>query len=248
MITSSIVVFLVGILLAMVPLVETKGAIPLVMSSALFGEFALSPTTAFLSACIGGIIASILAVIIFLPLRKILEKIRLFRIILEHCDKVVNKWLNSKKFTKKVKKKPKKLIIKPAKDTINFAPQNTAKPPNKKKNMGKFWIVFTFCALPIPFSGVWSAGALCSLLKLNFWQGILAVTTGNTICSVVILVFCAIFSEFIDLIICIVCIFAVMLILYNFVKFLLNKIDKNKSINNENLTPEQKENELQKLP
>lgn len=218
----------------MVPVIELKGAIPLIMSTSLWGEYALSPLYAWASATIGGIIASILAVLLFLPLRRILEKIKFFKILFNHCDKGVTKWL-VKRLNKPKKHKQKTKQTK-EKNTetkqISFVTEQTKlKSKNKTKDnalWGKFWIAFVFCALPIPFSGVWSAGALCSVLKLNFGYSVLAIATANTICSIFIGLFCTILSEFVDLVICILCVMLVYFIIYQIIKIIFEKQMKKK--------------------
>ena len=238
MVISSVFVFFVGILLAMIPIIELKGAIPIVMSASIWGEYALNPTMAWASAIIGGILASFVAVLVFLPLRRMLEKIKFFKTAFNYCDKEVNKWLTKKTFDiKRTKKHIKenlnetKTTTAPSK-TITFEVSNNHSTVKSKKSkqthdnarLGKFWLVFTFCALPIPFSGVWSSGALCSLLELDFWPSVLSLTSANIICSIVIGVFCSILSEFVDLVLCVFFIIVILTIIYNFTKHLLMKI------------------------
>ena len=100
---SPFFVFLVTMALSMVPLIESKGAIPVAMSSALWGDAALSAVGAWFATILGGVIVSFVAVIIFLPFRKLLEKISFFRKIFAHCDKAVIEWLAKQQEKKRIR-------------------------------------------------------------------------------------------------------------------------------------------------
>ena len=326
---SPFFVFLVTMALSMVPLIESKGAIPVAMSSALWGDAALTAVGAWLATILGGVIVSFVAVIIFLPFRKLLEKISFFRKIFAHCDKAVIEWLakqqekkrirtlnretkrnnklsrgKSKKHavTNKVQKNSQQSAntseinihtdantfsqnsIPPAPATNNQitfenVPQNTilqderkhlfphkrnktkapirqsqqhtpqivfapkqqeapaktthAKTRHKKErprgdkfSWGRFWIAFVFCALPIPLSGVWTAGALCSVLQLDFWRSILALTVANTIDCSLVAVFCFWLEDYIDLMLSIIMVIVVLVIVYQILKYFVSKAQK----------------------
>ena len=320
---SPFFVFLVTMALSMVPLIESKGAIPVAMSSALWGDAALSAVGAWLATILGGVIVSFVAVIIFLPFRKLLEKISFFRKIFAHCDKAVIEWLAKQQEKKRIRtlnretkrniklsrkkhavtnkalntaanltantahintdisqnaansatapnvnnkitfenatynadtqfthkrlfpRKHGKVQTQPAQQNtppqIVFSPKTTtppaklthakkrnkkAKPRGDKYSWGRFWIAFVFCALPIPLSGVWTAGALCSVLRLDFWRSILALTVANTIDCSLVAVFCFWLEDYIDLMLSIIMIIVLLVIAYQILKYFVSKTQK----------------------
>ena len=248
---SPFFVFLVTMALSMVPLIESKGAIPVAMSSALWGDAALTAVGAWLATTLGGVIVSFVAVIIFLPFRKLLEKISFFRKIFAHCDKAVIEWLAKQQEKKRIrtlnretKRNKTKAPIRqsqqhtpqivfapkqqeaPAKTTRAKTRHKKEKPRGDKFSWGRFWIAFVFCALPIPLSGVWTAGALCSVLQLDFWRSILALTVANTIDCSLVAVFCFWLEDYIDLMLSIIMVIVVLVIVYQILKYFVSKAQK----------------------
>ncbi len=376
---SPILVFFVGMFLAMIPVLETKGAIPVVMSTAIWGDGALSATLAWLSATLGGIVVAFIAVAIFLPFRKLLERIPFLKRFFDSCDARVIEWLakqsekkrirvlkkenkkaeklskkeqnslysaknhekttkinknttfnlknappnqtiqidnknlnlatskqddntnnstmqdlknaifhkktstmhikkhnilsqsgithkgnnyentafknensgtmqaenginvrnitfggsvennvvdeNSPKIDKKVQKIDKKqLKITKKQQKIDKKREKSAKKSQNNYIWGKFWIVFIFCALPIPLSGVWTAAALCSVLRLDVGRSILALTVANTIDSSLVALFCFTLEEYINLMMSIMMIVIVLVIVYQILKAIVNKL------------------------
>lgn len=258
---SPIFVFICGALLAMLPVVETKGAIPFAMSAGIWGDAALTALWAWLAAVVGGIIVSFIAAAIFLPLRKILERWKPTKSLLAFCDKKVHYWLemqNSRKKPRKIKaKKPRKSAEpdaqinlsteKPYKSdttpdakidfSVTFAPkkkERTRSPtqPHKIVRTGTFkkaLIVFIFCAIPIPFSGVWSAAALCSVLQLNYLQSVTTLALANILSAVIIGLFCFFLNEFVDVILCALGIILILAIIYRVLKVLITHVNSNKT-------------------
>ena len=302
---SSVFVFFVGMALAMVPVLETKGAIPAVMSTAVWGDAALSAEMAWLAATLGGIVVSFIAVAIFLPFRKLLEKIPFLKRFFDVCDARVIEWLakqtekrririakrDEKKAINALKRNEKKAIkntkveenksAKPVQknekqylgEHVSQSSKYGANPPsikneeksikfgeNSQKNTqkhvhntmhstisrkykrekhknedktktyswGKFWIVFIFCALPIPLSGVWTAAALCSVLRLDMPRSLLALTVANTIDSSLVALFCFTLEEYINLIMTIMMTVIVLAVVYQIIKYCINRISRGK--------------------
>ena len=244
---SSFWVFLVTMALSMVPLIESKGAIPLGMSAGMWGDSALSAVMAWLATVLGGIIVSFVAVTIFLPFRKLLEKIKIFKKLFAHCDKAVIEWLakrQEKKQNRKAKRELKKARVHdnkatltpapatviPNQSNISFATQPLATSKTEKSAMwGRFLIAFVFCALPIPLSGVWTAGALCSVLKLDFWRSILALAVANTIDCSLVAIFCFWLEDYIDLMLTIIMLILAFVVIYQLLKFLVLRKEKAQS-------------------
>ena len=244
---SSFWVFLVTMALSRVPLIKSKGAIPLGMSAGMWGDSALSAVMAWLATVLGGIIVSFVAVVIFLPFRKLLEKIKIFKKLFAHCDKTVIEWLakrQEKKQNRKAKRELKKArvhdnkatltpapaTVTPNQSNISFATQPLATSKTEKSAMwGRFLIAFVFCALPIPLSGVWTAGALCSVLKLDFWRSILALAVANTIDCSLVAIFCFWLEDYIDLMLTIIMLILAFVVIYQLLKFLVLRKEKAQS-------------------
>ncbi len=230
---SSVIVFLVTVLLATLPVIELRGAMPIGMSKTLWGNSALSLWESGTACVIGGIVACFIVVAIFIPLKKLLSRITICRKFFDCFDKKANEYIL--RFSPKIKhnysqnNKNSHLSlanspIKPHTNTITF-PTSTPHPKTRSQHdntFAKCVFVFLFCATPLPFTGVWSAGALCSLLGLRFFPSVLALISANLLGSGVVMLFCLIFSDYIDLVLVIMAIILLLTILYYFAKFLLS--------------------------
>ena len=241
---ASGLVFLFTVCLSMLPVIEIHGALPLAMSTTFWGSGALSPVGAFFACLIGGTIVCFIAVLIFLPFRKLLEKIKICKKIFEHRDKAVIEWIqkrNLKKQEKLNKKhKNKKAEVQKTATENNISTQitfsntlnstNKDKVPKKKIKdntlLFKGSIVFIFCLLPIPFSGVWSASALCSILKLKFWPSVLVLILANLANCIFFGLLCTIFEDFIDLFLVVMFLIMIFIGVYYFFSYIITKKQK----------------------
>lgn len=262
---SEIVVFLVTIGLAMMPIIELRGAMPIGMSDAIWGGSALSLGASAIASVIGGILACFLVVAIFLPLKKLLARIEIFRKFFDYFDRKANEQLE--RFSRKNRpKNPQKSAIQkrhaekilvpteaknstqPRTKIVFPAPQYSRKKSrdfrknssqirrqtNTCSSLQKCVIVFLFCAIPLPFTGVWSAGALCSLLGIGVWASVVTLILANLVGSGVMVLFCLIFNSYIDLVLLIMAIILVFVMLYYLAKTLVfrQKIEKNSTFCN----------------
>ncbi len=249
MIASSILAFFVTMLLATLPIIEIRGAMPIGMSTTFWGDSALSPVMSLLASLIGGVIACFVVVATFFPLKKLLCRVPFFSRIfanfentaIENLAKISSKLEKFKKNTKnkeKIKKKS-KLNKNSIKNNLpNTKIENTQsslmtdsaidfkKPKKQNRTLQKCTLVFVFCALPLPFTGVWSAGALASLLNLHFWPSVLSLILANVLGSLVVFCFCAIFSNYIDLIIAIMAVILVLFAIYYIALYCTKKLSK----------------------
>jgi uncharacterized membrane protein len=191
-------------LVSFVPIIELKGAIFIAMSPTIWGNFALSPILAWISCSIGGICCCLVIPIIFLYLKKRLSKNRVFSKIFASIDKMVERWLMQK------------------------TPQNA-----HSKSWKKCWWVFVFCALPLPFTGVWTAGALCPLLQLKYWESALTLSLASISSAVITTLFGALFSEYIDLVICIFIIITILQIILKILEIFYQKTKFTKLVKND---------------
>ncbi len=153
---------LLTILLAMSPISELNGSIPI----AVLG-FKFSLVKAYVLSVLGG-------VILVLPLSFVLRHLTgFFRRHLPIADRFFG-WLFE--YTR-------------AKHARDFSPKEemTHEFSHGFFNRREFYKVlalFGFVALPGPFSGVWSASLAAFVFGIPFWQSIVAITLGNIISGI----------------------------------------------------------------
>lgn len=91
-----------------------------------------------------------------------------------------------------------------------------------KNGMGKWWVLMLFTALPLPFSGVWTACLLCCFFNMKFWWGIFSITVGNLFSTILVSLFCTVFYQFVDLVFVVFVLIAIMIAVYCFMKFVFS--------------------------
>ncbi len=197
---NTFLVCLICCLISFLPIIELKGAIPIAMSN-IFGEYALSPSLACLVCSIGGILSCFFIAFLFLFLKKKLSKIKFFKIAFNKIDLFVLNWLTEN-------------------DDSNHS-LSEAK---------KMRLVFFFCVIPLPLTGVWTAGALCSCLNLSYLKSVLILSLANLISAGIIAFLCFCFVDFVDLILCVMLIIFLLQILYKFIYYFIQKINSKKIV------------------
>lgn len=160
---------LATIIIAIVPMIELKGAIPFGMSKSFWAK-PLTAMEAFGYGFLGSIIVVPILALIFKP---------------------IYNWLNTKKFFKKI-------VtfftgdIENKKDKVSADVQSKS---DLKKLFIKMLSVFLFVAFPVPLTGVWTGTCLAVLLGLNFWQIMVSVILGNFVCGLIVTFICMIFPN-----------------------------------------------------
>lgn len=160
---------LATIIIAIIPMIELKGAIPFGMSKS-FWVKPLTAVQAFGYGFIGSILVVPILALIFKPIYNWLITKKFFR-------KIVNF------FTGDIETKKDKVT-----DSVNGK-------SNIKSVLIKMLSVFLFVAFPVPLTGVWTGTCLAVLLGLNFWQIMLSVILGNLICGIIVTFICLIFPN-----------------------------------------------------
>ncbi len=161
---------LATILIAIIPLIELKGAIPFAMDKALWGEHALGSMEAFLYAFLGSIIVVPILALIFKPIYNYIKDKKFFRAIANFLVGDAQKKSEETELKTQEKSKTKAIII-------------------------KCFIVFLFVAFPVPLTGVWTGTCLAVLMGLNFWQTCLSVIVGNAVCGLIVAFICMLFPS-----------------------------------------------------
>lgn len=147
---------LATIFIAMIPVIELRGAIPFGSSKEIWGDGALSILEASLYSLVGSLISAVVIILLLIPIFNFLKKTKTF-----------NKIVTS--FETKFKKQSNKI-------------NEEAK---EKKHTGlKKWIgVMTFVAIPLPLTGVWTGSAVAAFLQMGFWKSLSAVTVGALVAA-----------------------------------------------------------------
>lgn len=163
-------VVLATILIAIVPLVELKGAIPFAMSADFWGTAALNLWQAFLFAFLGSIIIVPILALVFRPIYEWLKTKKFFKVIL---DFLVG-------------------------DVANKSTKVNAD-AGQKSDAGRLWLkimaVALFVAFPVPLTGVWTGTCFAVLLGLNFGLACVTVILGNAVCGLIVTLVCSVFPE-----------------------------------------------------
>lgn len=163
-----------GILvIAMIPIIELRGAIPFALGSA-WGVHKLTWIEAYSSSVIGATIPALIIVPLLIPFFGYLKKTKLFKKLVESLDE---------KFSKKSQK---------------IANEANAIADKSKAERKKFWGVVAFVAVPIPLTGAWTGSAVAAYLNLGFFKGVLAIFIGNCISGAIMTTLCVLFPAAVD--------------------------------------------------
>ena len=152
---------LATIFIAMIPIVELRGAIPFGSSKDIWGDKALSLMEAAVYSLIGSIISAVIIILLLIPVFKLLKKTKFF-------SKIVVS------FEEKFKKQS---------DKINEEANR-----NKNKSLKKWLVVMTFVAIPLPLTGVWTGSAVAVFLQMGFWKSFTAVSAGALIAGGIMMI------------------------------------------------------------
>ena len=199
---QSVFVFepIVVILIAILPIVEARMAIPIAIG------YNLGYFESWLYSYLGSTIIAPLLLLILIPFVKWLSRTKLFRKIGSALYE---------KFEKK------------AKDAMGEAELTTQSDENDKKISKSEWKkalgVFIFVAIPLPLTGVWTGCAVASILKLKYPLALGSVALGNLVASGIILLLSIFFQPYIDYIILALAIIAVIVVIVLIVKIIMHK-------------------------
>ncbi|MCM1404164.1 MAG: small multi-drug export protein [Prevotella sp.] len=162
------------ILIAMLPLVELKGAIPLGVSTAIWGTSALNTWQAFAWALLGSSLVVPIIALLFRPLYQWMKTKRFFQVIVDFVVGDVAK----------------------RSDKVNAEAQTASA---RRGLWLKIMTIFLFVAFPVPLTGVWTGTCFAVLLGLNFWVTCATVMAGNAVCGVIVTFVCQVFPQITDI-------------------------------------------------
>jgi uncharacterized membrane protein len=198
---------LATIMVAMFPIIELKGAIPVGMSIDFWGEHALSGSEAFVCSLVGSCLVAPILALVFQPIIKWMKSTRIFRNIASFIES-------------KVRVSTDKISIKSQRKKL----QNIT--------IIKMLGVFAFVAVPLPLTGVWTGTCIGVMLGLKFWHNVLAVVLGNILAGIIVTFVCSVFPQFTNIIFFVFLAIVVCLMIYNVVKMVVNKNKTKSNIEN----------------
>ena len=147
--------YVATIITSFIPLIELKGGIIFARGAGL--DF----FTAFILAFLGSSLAFFLVFFLFIPILKLLKKIRIFK---KFADKIEDYFKNK----------------------ANSALKNPKKGKTRSENFYKALSVFIFVAIPLPMTGVWTGTAIAVFLNMKFKNAVLPVLLGNFVAGLLI--------------------------------------------------------------
>lgn len=223
-------VVLATILIAMVPVIELKGAIPFSMAVDIWGANALSFLPAFLCGVLGSSLIVPILALVYLPIIRWLKTTKLFR---KFAIKIENR-LNRKKenIDKKIDENIEQNVQDLNENEKQINKENVISNNELKQNSRRsFWIkflsVFVFVAIPLPLTGVWTGTCLAVVLGLNFWQTCLCVIPANILAGIIITLISSLFGDstliFVLILLGIIALIAVIYLIKKIIKKIINK-------------------------
>ena len=182
-------VWLATILIAMVPVIELKGAIPFSMSAQIWGGEALGLFHAFLAGLVGSSLVVPVLVLLYKPIINLLKKTKLFRNLAQKIEERVNS--KKRKVEQDISgendvKMSQNVNSNGVKVPQNVNSNDVKMSQNVNSLKKRIAAVFVFVALPFPFTGVWTGACLAVALGLNFWQATTTVVLGNVVAGAII--------------------------------------------------------------
>lgn len=93
----------------------------------------------------------------------------------------------------------------------------------KKKMLG----VYTFVAIPLPLTGVWTGSAVAAFLDMPFWKALVSVLLGNLTAGAIVTALTYFFKDYVDIILTVFLII-VLVVLAFYIVMVAVKVAKNK--------------------
>ena len=155
-------VILATILIAMLPMIELRGAIPFATNPGFWESLAMNQWEAFGWSLLGSSAIVPVLALIFVPLINWLKKTKLFHKIAIGIENRVKNKANS----------------------IEGANEKSNK--FSKSYWKKVFGVFIFVAVPLPLTGIWTGTCVAVFIGLDYWSTCISVVVGNVIAGLLI--------------------------------------------------------------
>lgn len=192
-------VILATILIAMIPVIELRGAIPFATNPGFWSSHTMTNWTAFGWSLLGSSLIVPIIALLFIPIINWLKKIKLFKKLAEAIEN-------------RVKSKT---------STIEDS-------ENKSKLFSKsYWkkvvAVFVFVAVPLPFTGVWTGTCIAVFVGLDYLTTCLTVIGGNVVAGLCISLILEFFPWLNDYLFYIFMVLILLIALYEIIKHFIKK-------------------------
>ncbi len=216
-------VILATLLIAVLPIIELRGAIPFGMSVKLWGSVALTNWQSYLYSFLGSSLVVPIIALLFIPILNLLKKAKWFRSL-------------AMKIENRIKSKSDK-IEKDATDKAVEYKEQVGEPKRKydKKFWWKFFGVMLFVAIPLPLTGVYTGTCIAVMLGLGFWWTCLSVIVGNAIAGLLMTLLSTAFGAYTHIILYVFLGLVVVFALYGLIKKWIAKRKMSKNTNAENV-------------
>lgn len=199
-------IILATILIAMVPVIELRGAIPFATNTIFWPMIAMTNWEAFGWSLLGSSLVVPIIALIFTPLIVWLKKTKLFgKLALAIENRVKSK-------------------------TSNIEGAETKSKRFSKEYWKKVLAVFIFVAIPLPFTGVWTGTCISVFVGLDFFTTCATVIAGNVVAGVLITLILVFFPWLNNWLFYIFLILIFLVIIYALVKWLIKRNKENKTI------------------
>lgn len=192
-------IILATILIAMVPVIELRGAIPFATNSGIWKSLAMNNWVAFGWSLIGSCLIVPILAIVFMPIINWLKRTKLFgKIALAIENRVKNKADgigNSEEISKKFSHSYWKKVL----------------------------AVFIFVAVPLPFTGVWTGTCVAVFIGLDYLTTCISVIFGNVVAGLLITLILEFFPALNDYLLYIFILIILLIVFVEIVKYFLSK-------------------------
>jgi len=192
-------IILATILIAMLPVIELRGAIPFATNTGFWGSLAMNQWESFGWSLFGSSLVVPVIALIFLPIIKWLKKTKLFNKLATSIEN------NIKNKSSGIEKSDEKSKI--------FS----------KAYWKKLLAIFTFVAIPLPFTGVWTGTCIAVFVGLDYVSTCVTVIAGNIVAGLLITLILQFFPWLNDWLFYIFMVLIVLILIYGFIKYLLKK-------------------------
>lgn len=192
-------IILATIIIAMIPIIELRGAIPFATNTGFWSSLAMNQWEAFGWSVLGSSLIVPILALIFLPIINWLKKTKLFgrlAIAIENrvkskTSKIENAEEKSKRFSKSYWK--------------------------------KMLAVFVFVAVPLPLTGVWTGTCVAVFIGLDYISSCTSVIAGNIVAGLLITLILEFFPWLNNWLFYIFLIIIAVVLIYELIRFLVNR-------------------------
>lgn len=198
--------YLTTFFIALLPIVELRGAVPVAFT------MGLSWWQAFGLAYLGSSIVAPILLFLLKPILELLKKVKFFNRFATAIESM---------FQDKAK---------------SIAERAGKSDSARKEEWIKIIGVFTFVALPIPLTGVWTGTAVAVFLGVKFWKALGAILLGNFTAGVIMTLLSIFCAEYLDTILMVFFILVILLLALFIAKVIIRmvkskRLEKQESMN-----------------